>query len=202
MKLLSNLLILSAIAGASEGFSVVPAGTKATASSTELRAETGRREMVAATLAAGAAVLPFGQAAVAAYVPQVNDMKQIYFLGESLDKLIAKLEDPSQMEAALTGVKQFNKDPDFYSTYTRNFILKSIKKGADSDPRVGYIKQASALISSLEGVLTGGDALMNEKSTSAEAVARVKKAQALIAKFIDECGVEDPKLAAFVSSHK
>ena len=123
-------------------------------------------------------------------------------LGESLDKLIAKLEDPSQMEAALTGVKQFNKDPDFYSTYTRNFILKSIKKGADSDPRVGYIKQASALISSLEGVLTGGDALMNEKSTSAEAVARVKKAQALIAKFIDECGVEDPKLAAFVSSHK
>jgi hypothetical protein len=54
----------------------------------------------------------------------------------------------------------------------------------------------------LESVLSGGDALMNEKSTSEEAVKRIKKAQALIGKFIEESGVKDDKLAAFVSAHK
>lgn len=122
-------------------------------------------------------------------------------LGTSLDKLVEKLES-GQTEAALSGVKLFNKDPSFYNGYARNFILKSVKNNADADPRVGYIKQASTLIGSLEGVLTGGDALMNEKSTSAEALARVKKAQMLIGKFIAECGIEDPKLAAYVSAHK
>ena len=119
----------------------------------------------------------------------------------ALDKLVEKLES-NQIEAALSGVKAFNKDPNFYSGYARNFILKSVKNNADADPRVGYIKQASTLIGSLEGVLSGGDALMNESSTTKEAVARVKKAQALIAKFIDECGIQDEKLAAYVSSHK
>ena len=124
-------------------------------------------------------------------------------LGASLDKLVAKLEDPTQIGSALSGVKAFNKEPTFYTGYAKNFILKTVKKGADSDPRVGYIKQASTLIGSIEGVLEGGDALMNEKSTSKEAIARVKKAQALIAKFIEECGVEqDEKLSAYVSSHK
>jgi hypothetical protein len=51
-------------------------------------------------------------------------------------------------------------------------------------------------------VLSGGDALMNEKSTSDEAVKRIRKAQGLIAKFIAESGVEDEKLATFVASHK
>lgn len=124
-------------------------------------------------------------------------------LGASLDKLVAKLEDPDQLESALSGVKAFNKEPTFYTGYAKNFIMKTVKKGSDRDPRVGYIKQASTLIGSLETVLEGGDALMNEKSTSAEAVARVKKAQALIAKFIEESGVEqDEKLSAFVASHK
>ncbi len=115
--------------------------------------------------------------------------------------MVEKLES-NQIEAALTGVKAFNKEPTFYSGYARNFILKTVKNNADADPRVGYIKQASTLIGSLEGVLTGGDALMNEASTTKEAVARVKKAQALIAKFIEECGIQDEKLAAYVSSHK
>jgi hypothetical protein len=123
-------------------------------------------------------------------------------LGASLDKLVAKLEDPSQLESALSGVKAFNKEPTFYNGYAKNFILKTVKKNADNDPRVGYIKQASTLIGSIEGVLQGGDALMNEKTTTKEAIARVKKAQALIAKFIDECGIQDEKLAAYVSSHK
>ena len=80
--------------------------------------------------------------------------------------------------------------------------MKLVRKGSDTDPRTGYIKQASTLILLLEGVLEGGDALMNEKSTGAEAVARVKKAQSLIARFIEECGVQDEKLAAFVAAHK
>lgn len=62
--------------------------------------------------------------------------------------------------------------------------------------------QASTLISSLESVLGGGDALMNEKTTSAEAVKRIQKAQGLIARFLAECGVEDEKLAAYVAAHK
>lgn len=62
--------------------------------------------------------------------------------------------------------------------------------------------QASTLISSLESVLSGGDALMNEKSTSEEAIKRIQKAQALIGKFIAESGVQDEKLAAYVSAHK
>jgi hypothetical protein len=63
-------------------------------------------------------------------------------------------------------------------------------------------RQASTLISSLEAVLSGGDALMNEKSTSDEAMKRIQKAQALIGKFIAECGVQDDKLAAYVAAHK
>ena len=123
-------------------------------------------------------------------------------LGTSLDKLVTKLEDPTQIESALAGVKSFNKDPNFYSGYAKNFVLKTVKNNADSDPRVGYIKQASTLIGSIENVLSGGDALMNEKSTTKEAIARVRKAQVLIGKFIDECGVQDEKLAAYVKAHK
>jgi hypothetical protein len=62
-------------------------------------------------------------------------------LGTSLDRLSAKVKDPDQLEAALSGVKQFNKDPNFYTGYAKNFIMKSVKKGSDSDPRVGYIRQ-------------------------------------------------------------
>lgn len=80
--------------------------------------------------------------------------------------------------------------------------MKSVKKGSDSDPRVGYIKQASTLISSLESVLGGGDALMNEKTTTDEAIKRIEKAQALVVKFLDESGVTDEEVTSFVSSHK
>lgn len=183
-----------------EAFSVLPSAQQS-ASSTQLQAEMGRREMVATAAFSASALFVPVEAAFAAYVPKVDDMKQIYFLGTSLDKLVEKLES-NQIDAALSGVKLFNKDPNFYSGYARNFILKTVKNNADADPRVGYIKQASTLIGSLEGVLSGGDALMNEKSTSAEAIARVRKAQVLIGKFIAECGIDDPKLAAFVDAHK
>ena len=58
------------------------------------------------------------------------------------------------------------------------------------------------MIGSLQNLLEGGDALMNEKTVSAEAIKRVQKAQGLIGKFIAESGVKDEKLAAYVSSHK
>jgi carbon monoxide dehydrogenase subunit G len=64
-------------------------------------------------------------------------------LGVSLDRLSAKVKDPDQLEAALSGVKQFNKQPNFYTGYAKNFIMKSVKKGSDSDPRVGYIRQVN-----------------------------------------------------------
>lgn len=58
---------------------------------------------------------------------------------------MAKVKDPDQLEAALSGVKQFNKQPNFYTGYAKNFIMKSVKKGSDNDPRVGYIRQVSEL---------------------------------------------------------
>lgn len=61
-----------------------------------------------------------------------------------MDRLIAKVKDPDQLEVALAGVKQFNKQPDFYTGYAKNFIMKTVKKGSDKDPRVGYIRQASS----------------------------------------------------------
>ena len=67
-------------------------------------------------------------------------------LGASLDKLITKLENPDTVGLALDGAKQFNKDPNFYSTYARNFVKKSVRNNSDADPRVGYIKQVSFFI--------------------------------------------------------
>jgi hypothetical protein len=74
-------------------------------------------------------------------------------LGASLDRLAAKVKDPSQLDVALSGVKQFNKDPNFYSGYAKNFIMKSVKKGSDADPRVGYIKQVRSETTYVEEVV-------------------------------------------------
>jgi len=195
--------ILPALLSSSICEAFTSTNTATSTSTTQLQAQMGRREMVAAAaFSASALLVPVEAAFAGEYVPKIRDMEQIYFLGASLDKLVAKLGDPSQLESALSGVKAFNKDPNFYNGYAKNFILKTVKNNADNDPRVGYIKQASTLIGSIESVLQGGDALMNEKTTTKEAVARVKKAQALIAKFIDECGIQDEKLAAYVKSHK
>jgi hypothetical protein len=108
----------------------------------------GRREILnmaaSVTLSAGALLVP--QAAFAdEYVPKLRDMEQIYLLGASLDRLMKKVQDPDQLEAALSGVQQFNKNPNFYTGYAKNFIMKTVKKGSDSDPRVGYIKQVSTV---------------------------------------------------------
>jgi hypothetical protein len=95
------------------------------------------------TVSAGALLVVPQGAFAAEYVPKLRDMEQIYQLGVSLDRLMKKVQDPDQLEAALAGVQQFNKNPTFYTGYAKNFIMKTVKKGSDSDPRVGYIKQVS-----------------------------------------------------------
>ena len=136
MKL--SVAVVAATLAVSQAFMVAPS----TRSSTQLNA-VDRREFFnnAAALAVSGVVIGAPQAAFAEYVPRLDDMKQIYFLGASLDKLVAKLSNPDTIEAGLEGVRLFNKDPNFYPGYAKNFVLKSIKKGGDSDPRVGYIKQ-------------------------------------------------------------
>jgi hypothetical protein len=47
-----------------------------------------------------------------------------------------------------------------------------------------------------------GGAALAEKADVDESIKRVKKAQALIGRFIAESGVSDPKLDAYIASHK
>lgn len=140
MKL--SLAVIATSLVASHAFMAAPA----TRASTQLNAASmDRRQLftnAAALTVSGVLVAP-NVAFAADYVPKAEDMKQIYFLGASLDKLVAKLGNPDTVETALDGVRMFNKDPNFYPGYAKNFILKSIKKGGDSDVRVGYIKQVS-----------------------------------------------------------
>jgi len=206
---LSYLAITAAIILGSkydcDGFSLVHS-TISTPTTTQLDAIMDRRKILSTVVASSVALsTTLGTtfpAYAAEYEPRLKDMQQIYFLGASLDKLTAKLEDPNQIEVALSGVKDFNREPDFYNTYAQNFIKKSVKYNSSADPRVGYIKQASTLIGSLENLLQGTDAMMNEKTVKAESIKRVQKAQSLISKFLAESGVQDEKLAAFISSHK
>lgn len=143
MKLIH--LLTSAALGVSITHALSPAGpTRITSHQTP--SMLGRRDILntAASLTVSAGALLVPQAAFAdEYVPILRDMEQIYKLGVSLDRLIMKLKDPDQLEAALSGVQQFNKNPNFYTGYAKNFIMKTVKKGSDSDPRVGYIKQVS-----------------------------------------------------------
>lgn len=134
------------------------------------------------------------------YVPDYKDMKQVYGLGVTLDNLKKKVSNEDTFESALDGIRAFNRDKNFYTGYARNFISKTVKNNADGDDRVGYVRKASSLISSLEDLLEGKQGLMGE-AASKEAVERVEKAQSLIAKFIAGSGVQDEKLAAFVQAH-
>mmetsp|Transcript_44294 Transcript_44294/g.134925 ORF Transcript_44294/g.134925 Transcript_44294/m.134925 type:complete len:165 (-) Transcript_44294:597-1091(-) len=80
----------------------------------------------------------------AEYTPKFDDLKQIYVLGVTLDRLAAKCGDESQWDAARSGLIEFNKDKNFYTGYAKNYISKSVKKNAEGDPRVGYIKEVRA----------------------------------------------------------
>lgn len=148
MKL--QLTFLAATLGLSNAFMVAPsASSTSTTTTTSLNAMDRRALLanVAAATTAAVVALPMPAFARDEYVPKVDDVKQIYFLGASLDRLAEKLGNPDTIEAALDGVRLFNKDPGFYPGYAKNFIQKSVKTGSDSDPRVGYIKQVSSSIS-------------------------------------------------------
>mmetsp|Transcript_24286 Transcript_24286/g.35994 ORF Transcript_24286/g.35994 Transcript_24286/m.35994 type:complete len:205 (+) Transcript_24286:89-703(+) len=196
-----TLLLLSS----ATAFQIAPSASRIRSSALEA---TDRRQFVAqgilAVTAAGVGVAP--QVASAAvrgetYVPKFQDLKMIYQLGASLDNLSAKLSDEATVEAGLEGVRMFNRDPNFYTGYAKNFISKSILRRADEDPRVGYIRSASTLIGSIDSLLAGGAGLVG-KEASQEAVKRVGKAQAFIAKFLAESGVEgNSDIDAFVKKH-
>jgi hypothetical protein len=134
------------------------------------------------------------------YEPKYDDMKQIYALGMTLDNLADKVKDPNKFEAALEGIRLFNRDPKFYPGYARNFVSKSVKNNADGDARVGYVRQACTSISSLQELLEGRQGLEGQAAAD-EAVKRVRRAQELLALFVKESGVEDERLAAYVAKH-
>jgi len=175
-----------------------------TTTTTTLSMTTSDRRAFVKSVGTIAATVPFlvsaAPPAFAEYVPKLDDMKQIAGFGISLDSLATKVADPNQFESALEGIRVFNRDKNFYSGYARNFISKSVKKNAEADPRVGYVKQACNSISSLQELLEGRQGLEG-KAAADEAVKRVRRAQELLALFIKESGVEDERLAAFVAAH-
>eukprot|EP00542_Grammatophora_oceanica_P017362 CAMPEP_0194027684 /NCGR_PEP_ID=MMETSP0009_2-20130614/1791_1 /TAXON_ID=210454 /ORGANISM="Grammatophora oceanica, Strain CCMP 410" /LENGTH=203 /DNA_ID=CAMNT_0038666833 /DNA_START=82 /DNA_END=693 /DNA_ORIENTATION=- len=138
--------------------------------------------------------------AFADYEPKFEDLKQIYILGVSLDKLATKFSDPDTVESGLEGVKMFNRDPKFYPGYAKNFISKTVKKNADGDARLGYVKQACTIIGSTEGLMRGESGMYGKEATE-EGVKRVRKAQSLIAKFLAESGYSDGDVAAYIKDH-
>ena len=146
----SVAVIAASILSTCQAFMVAPSTGKT--QSTQLNAApVDRRELLLSSVSAvatGAVLLAPEMAWAKDYEPRFDDMKQIYYLGASLDNLVKKLGDPDQVEVALDGVRMFNRDQGFYTGYAKNYVLKMIKKGGDSDPRVGYIRQVSDSISS------------------------------------------------------
>ena len=137
------------------------------------------------------------------YKPKFDDLNQIYGLGKGLEKLEAKVSsgDDEQLGKALDGLRAFNKDPNFYPGFAKNYISKVVKRSAADDERIGYVKEAATLVSSCEGLLRGEEAGLSGADAAREATTRVKKAESLIAKFLAESGVEDERVAAYVAAH-
>eukprot|EP00591_Stephanopyxis_turris_P012846 CAMPEP_0195516948 /NCGR_PEP_ID=MMETSP0794_2-20130614/9278_1 /TAXON_ID=515487 /ORGANISM="Stephanopyxis turris, Strain CCMP 815" /LENGTH=136 /DNA_ID=CAMNT_0040645665 /DNA_START=47 /DNA_END=454 /DNA_ORIENTATION=+ len=67
------------------------------------------------------------------FTPTYDDVKALYALGVTLDNLVTKVSSPDTFPAALEGLVLFNKSPNFYIGYARNFISKSVKNNADGD---------------------------------------------------------------------
>eukprot|EP00565_Helicotheca_tamesis_P002644 CAMPEP_0185728522 /NCGR_PEP_ID=MMETSP1171-20130828/3824_1 /TAXON_ID=374046 /ORGANISM="Helicotheca tamensis, Strain CCMP826" /LENGTH=203 /DNA_ID=CAMNT_0028397237 /DNA_START=106 /DNA_END=717 /DNA_ORIENTATION=+ len=200
----SLLLVASTIV--STGAFAPSAHSQQRVAQTELSMTSGGRREFAKSAAASvfgvvATTAAFPENAFAKdYEPKFDDLKQIYGLGVSLDRLNEKVSDPDKWGAALEGLRAFNRDPNFYGGYARNYISKSVKNNADGDERVGYIRQASNVIGSCQELLEGRQGL-DGADAAAEASKRVKRAQGLIAKFLGASGVEDERVAAFVSAH-
>lgn len=137
------------------------------------------------------------------YKPKFDDLNQIYGLGKGLEKLEAKVSsgDDESLGKALDGLRAFNKDPNFYPGFAKNYISKVVKRSAADDERIGYVKEAATLVSSCEGLLRGEEVGLSGAEAAKEATTRVKKAESLIAKFLAESGVEDERVAAYVAAH-
>eukprot|EP00591_Stephanopyxis_turris_P015750 CAMPEP_0195538336 /NCGR_PEP_ID=MMETSP0794_2-20130614/49475_1 /TAXON_ID=515487 /ORGANISM="Stephanopyxis turris, Strain CCMP 815" /LENGTH=200 /DNA_ID=CAMNT_0040672307 /DNA_START=104 /DNA_END=706 /DNA_ORIENTATION=- len=135
-----------------------------------------------------------------AYDPKIDDIKLIIGLGLSLDKLADTISNPDTVGVALDQIKTFNKSPNFYVGYAKNFISKSVKNNADGDSRMPLIREASGLISSCQSLLEFREGLTGQEASD-EAVRRVKKAQKLIAEFVGKSGVEDERVQKFAASH-
>ena len=137
------------------------------------------------------------------YKPKFDDLNQIYGLGKGLEKLEAKVSsgDDEQLGKALDGLRAFNKDPNFYPGFAKNYISKVVKRSAAADERIGYVKEAATLVSSCEVLLRGEEDGLSGAEAAKEATTRVKKAESLIAKFLADSGVEDERVAAYVAAH-
>jgi hypothetical protein len=194
----STAIILSIIASAN-AFTSAPTIKASTA--LNMNSDVTRRAAFA-TIATGAIASTFPSAAFALgdAPPTFDNMKQVLALGLSLDKLKEQVGNPDTSEAALVGLRVFNRDANYYTTYTRNFISKTVKRNAEGDVRVGYIKQASAIIGSIQELLEGRQGLQGADAAK-EAVVRVEKAQALIAKFVAECGIENERFGPYIAAH-
>lgn len=140
---------------------------------------------------------------VSRYKPKFDDLNQIYGLGKGLEKLEAKVSsgDDEQLSKALDGLRAFNKDPNFYPGFSKNFISKIVMRGAADDARIGYVREAATLVGSCEGLLRGEEDGLSGAGAAKEATARVRKAESLIGKFLAESGVEDERVAAYVAAH-
>uniref|UniRef100_A0A7S0C2L9 Uncharacterized protein n=1 Tax=Proboscia inermis TaxID=420281 RepID=A0A7S0C2L9_9STRA len=157
---------------------------------------------LASSTAAILAFMPVEEAmAKDIFVPTYDDIKVFYALGVTLDNLATSAGNPDTFSKALEGIVVFNKSPNFYNTFARSFISKSVKNNADGDPRVGKIRLASSQISSLQELLGGRQGLTGQDAAK-EAVKRVRNAQALIASFLSESGVQnDERVNAFIKAH-
>lgn len=199
MKLLTAITF-SLVATAS---AFAPAPVQKTSTSLNLNNEQTRRAAFGA-ISTGLIASTFPSAAFALtssdYKPKYEDMRQIYGLALSLDSLKKSVSDPDTSESALVGLRSFNRDSNFYTNYARNFISKSVKNNADADVRVGYIRQASSVVCSIQELLEGRQGLFGADAAK-EATIRVEKAQSLIAKFLAESGVEDERFPTYIKAH-
>ena len=131
------------------------------------------------------------------YTPKFDDIKVILALGITLDNLAGSLEDVDKWGTAGVSLAQFAKDPNFYPTYARNYVLKIISVNGDADSRVIAVSKAVDKIISISDLISGDDA-----SKKKEAIGRVREAQVLIGKFLEGSGVEDERVATYVKAHK
>jgi len=151
MKISTSLVVLASAVVSTGAFAPSSNGQQR---SVELSMASGRREFAqSAGLATAASIFgvvaspenAFALGSGKEYEPKFDDLKQIYGLGMSLDRLNDKVSDPDKWGGALEGLRAFNRDPNFYNGYARNYISKSVKNNADGDDRVGYIRQVRRL---------------------------------------------------------